>query len=187
MTLPQVWKGPVRPQCTARSSLPNSSCFNCCASLFPQQSTVDKLIRKTNLALVVGTHSWRDQFMEAITVSAGEGDISKSIRISTGFMQPGMTASPWSVMLSCGDPSAKPVQRAPLLQIQWAFAGTLVKSPGGPSSGAEPSRRPVFKGCCSWQCSCCFGDLMSSVQAAKSHPGWDPGQCRYLLLRDVLS
>ncbi|KAG9336751.1 hypothetical protein JZ751_003099 [Albula glossodonta] len=35
------------------------------------KSTVDKLIKKTNLALVVGTNSWRDQFMEAITVSAG--------------------------------------------------------------------------------------------------------------------
>ncbi|KAM6445239.1 sodium/calcium exchanger 3 isoform 6-T6 [Rhynochetos jubatus] len=34
------------------------------------KSTVDKLIKKTNLALVVGTHSWRDQFLEAITVSA---------------------------------------------------------------------------------------------------------------------
>lgn len=33
---------------------------------------MDKLIKKTNLALVVGTHSWRDQFMEAITVSAGK-------------------------------------------------------------------------------------------------------------------
>lgn len=32
---------------------------------------MDKLIKKTNLALVVGTNSWRDQFMEAITVSAG--------------------------------------------------------------------------------------------------------------------
>ncbi|KAI4793508.1 hypothetical protein KUCAC02_032674 [Chaenocephalus aceratus] len=31
------------------------------------KSTVDKLIKKTNLALVVGTNSWRDQFMEAIT------------------------------------------------------------------------------------------------------------------------
>eukprot|EP00075_Anas_platyrhynchos_P024641 XP_027313894.1 sodium/calcium exchanger 3 [Anas platyrhynchos] len=41
------------------------------------KSTVDKLIKKTNLALVVGTHSWRDQFMEAITVSAGEGEINK--------------------------------------------------------------------------------------------------------------
>ncbi|XP_059810815.1 sodium/calcium exchanger 3 isoform X24 [Hypanus sabinus] len=38
------------------------------------KSTVDKLIKKTNLALVVGTHSWRDQFMEAITVSAGEDE-----------------------------------------------------------------------------------------------------------------
>lgn len=41
--------------------------FWCCV----MQSTVDKLIKKTNLALVVGTNSWRDQFMEAITVSAG--------------------------------------------------------------------------------------------------------------------
>ncbi|KAJ3612785.1 hypothetical protein NHX12_019043 [Muraenolepis orangiensis] len=35
------------------------------------KNTVDKLIKKTNLALVVGTNSWREQFMEAITVSAG--------------------------------------------------------------------------------------------------------------------
>ncbi|XP_071354579.1 sodium/calcium exchanger 3 isoform X1 [Trachinotus anak] len=38
------------------------------------KSTVDKLIKKTNLALVVGTNSWRDQFMEAITVSAVDED-----------------------------------------------------------------------------------------------------------------
>ncbi|XP_036431134.1 sodium/calcium exchanger 3 isoform X1 [Colossoma macropomum] len=38
------------------------------------KSTVDKLIKKTNLALVVGTNSWREQFMEAITVSAGDED-----------------------------------------------------------------------------------------------------------------
>ena len=36
------------------------------------QNTVDKLIKKTNLALVIGTHSWREQFLEAITVSAGK-------------------------------------------------------------------------------------------------------------------
>ncbi|XP_007445823.1 PREDICTED: sodium/calcium exchanger 1 isoform X14 [Lipotes vexillifer] len=36
------------------------------------KSTVDKLIKKTNLALVVGTNSWREQFIEAITVSAGD-------------------------------------------------------------------------------------------------------------------
>ncbi|XP_051528000.1 sodium/calcium exchanger 1-like isoform X1 [Myxocyprinus asiaticus] len=38
------------------------------------KSTVDKLIKKTNLALLVGTNSWRDQFVEAITVSSGEDD-----------------------------------------------------------------------------------------------------------------
>ncbi|KAM9313739.1 sodium/calcium exchanger 1-like isoform 5-T5 [Pholidichthys leucotaenia] len=38
------------------------------------KSTVDKLIKKTNLALVIGTNSWREQFMEAITVSSGNDD-----------------------------------------------------------------------------------------------------------------
>ncbi|XP_042189556.1 sodium/calcium exchanger 1b isoform X3 [Callorhinchus milii] len=38
------------------------------------KNTVDKLIKKTNLALVVGTNSWREQFIEAITVSSGEDD-----------------------------------------------------------------------------------------------------------------
>ncbi|KAM8833792.1 sodium/calcium exchanger 3 isoform 1-T1 [Synchiropus picturatus] len=38
------------------------------------KSTVDKLIKKTNLALVVGTNSWREQFLEAITVSADEDE-----------------------------------------------------------------------------------------------------------------
>ncbi|NXY00350.1 NAC2 protein, partial [Centropus bengalensis] len=36
------------------------------------KNTVDKLIKKTNLAMVIGTHSWREQFLEAITVSAGD-------------------------------------------------------------------------------------------------------------------
>ncbi|KAJ8347955.1 hypothetical protein SKAU_G00265440 [Synaphobranchus kaupii] len=39
------------------------------------QSTVDKLIKKTNLAEVIGSYSWRDQFIEAVTVSAGDGDL----------------------------------------------------------------------------------------------------------------
>lgn len=39
---------------------------------FHPQNTVDKLIKKTNLALVIGTHSWREQFLEAVTVSAGK-------------------------------------------------------------------------------------------------------------------
>lgn len=38
------------------------------------KSTVDKLIKKTNLAILVGTNSWRDQFVEAITVSSGNDD-----------------------------------------------------------------------------------------------------------------
>jgi hypothetical protein len=40
---------------------------------------VDKLIKKTNLALVVGTNSWREQFIEAITVSAGECLVSAKV------------------------------------------------------------------------------------------------------------
>ncbi|XP_056324213.1 sodium/calcium exchanger 1a isoform X2 [Danio aesculapii] len=38
------------------------------------KSTVDKLIKKTNLALLVGTNSWRDQFVGAITVNSGDDD-----------------------------------------------------------------------------------------------------------------
>ncbi|XP_056135831.1 sodium/calcium exchanger 1a isoform X13 [Lampris incognitus] len=39
------------------------------------KSTVDKLIKKANLALLIGTNSWREQFVEAITVSsAGDDD-----------------------------------------------------------------------------------------------------------------
>lgn len=39
------------------------------------KSTVDKLLKKANVSLVVGTSSWREQFIEAITVSAGDDDI----------------------------------------------------------------------------------------------------------------
>ncbi|XP_019749051.1 sodium/calcium exchanger 1-like [Hippocampus comes] len=42
------------------------------------QSTVDKLIKKTNLALVVGSSSWREQFVSAVTVSAGDDDEEES-------------------------------------------------------------------------------------------------------------
>ncbi|XP_078000888.1 sodium/calcium exchanger 3-like [Glandiceps talaboti] len=38
------------------------------------KNTVDKLIKKANLSLVVGTSSWREQFSEAVTVSSGEED-----------------------------------------------------------------------------------------------------------------
>ncbi|KAM7394831.1 hypothetical protein PAMP_021611 [Pampus punctatissimus] len=38
------------------------------------KSTVDKLIKKTNLAVLIGTNSWREQFVDAITVSSGDDD-----------------------------------------------------------------------------------------------------------------
>ncbi|KAM6972205.1 sodium/calcium exchanger 1a isoform 3-T3 [Aplochiton taeniatus] len=38
------------------------------------KNIVDKLIKKTNLALLLGTNSWREQFREAITVSSGDDD-----------------------------------------------------------------------------------------------------------------
>ncbi|XP_035494136.2 sodium/calcium exchanger 1a isoform X2 [Scophthalmus maximus] len=38
------------------------------------KSTVDKLIKKTNLAVLIGTNSWREQFVEAMTVSSGDDD-----------------------------------------------------------------------------------------------------------------
>ncbi|XP_033992416.1 solute carrier family 8 member 4b isoform X1 [Trematomus bernacchii] len=43
-----------------------------------EQNTVDKLIKKTNLALVVGSSSWREQFVNAVTVSAGDDDEEES-------------------------------------------------------------------------------------------------------------
>ncbi|XP_023659276.1 solute carrier family 8 member 4a isoform X1 [Paramormyrops kingsleyae] len=42
------------------------------------KNTVDKLIKKTNLALVVGSSSWREQFVSAVTVSAGDSDEEES-------------------------------------------------------------------------------------------------------------
>ncbi|ESO85659.1 hypothetical protein LOTGIDRAFT_107505 [Lottia gigantea] len=38
------------------------------------KSVVDKLLKKANVSLVVGTSSWREQFVQAITVSAGDDD-----------------------------------------------------------------------------------------------------------------
>ncbi|CAL8334402.1 unnamed protein product [Lota lota] len=41
------------------------------------KNLVDKLVKKTNLALVIGTNSWRDQFRDAITVNPGDDDDSE--------------------------------------------------------------------------------------------------------------
>lgn len=49
------------------------------------KSTVDKLIKDTNLADVLGTHSWREQFIGAFTVSAGDEDEGGQQRAPTCF------------------------------------------------------------------------------------------------------
>ncbi|XP_076443006.1 sodium/calcium exchanger 1-like isoform X2 [Babylonia areolata] len=36
------------------------------------KSVVDKLLKKANVSLVIGTSTWREQFVDAITVSAGD-------------------------------------------------------------------------------------------------------------------
>merc|ERR1712142_1280724 len=38
------------------------------------KGTVDKLLKKANISLVVGTSSWREQFIEALSVSAGDDE-----------------------------------------------------------------------------------------------------------------
>nr|CAB3266342.1 sodium/calcium exchanger 1 [Phallusia mammillata] len=38
------------------------------------KNTVDRLIKKANLAVIVGTSSWREQFVDALTVNGGEDD-----------------------------------------------------------------------------------------------------------------
>lgn len=40
-----------------------------CITFF--QNTVDKLVQRANASLLIGTSSWKEQFMEAWTVSPG--------------------------------------------------------------------------------------------------------------------
>uniref|UniRef100_A0A8C2WUH8 Solute carrier family 8 member 2a n=1 Tax=Cyclopterus lumpus TaxID=8103 RepID=A0A8C2WUH8_CYCLU len=49
------------------------------------KNTVDKLLRDTNLAVVLGTHSWREQFIGAVTVSAGDEDEGQEQRLPNCF------------------------------------------------------------------------------------------------------
>ncbi|XP_016072197.1 PREDICTED: sodium/calcium exchanger 2 [Miniopterus natalensis] len=73
------------------------------------KNTVDKLIKKTNLALVIGTHSWREQFLEAITVSAAgeeEEDGSREERLPSCFdyVMHFLTVF-WKVLFACVPPT----------------------------------------------------------------------------------
>ncbi|XP_046402021.1 sodium/calcium exchanger 3-like isoform X1 [Ischnura elegans] len=38
------------------------------------KNTVDKLVKRANASILIGTSSWKEQFIEAITVSAGDDD-----------------------------------------------------------------------------------------------------------------
>uniref|UniRef100_A0A6Q2XPW6 Calx-beta domain-containing protein n=1 Tax=Esox lucius TaxID=8010 RepID=A0A6Q2XPW6_ESOLU len=72
------------------------------------KSTVDKLIKKTNLALVIGTHSWREQFVEAVTVSAGhdEDDGGREERLPScyDYVMHFLTVF-WKVLFACVPPT----------------------------------------------------------------------------------
>uniref|UniRef100_A0A8C4Z8U7 Calx-beta domain-containing protein n=1 Tax=Gadus morhua TaxID=8049 RepID=A0A8C4Z8U7_GADMO len=69
------------------------------------KSTVDKLIKKTNLALVIGTHSWREQFVEAVTVSAGdEDDDEEHLPSCLDYVMHFITVF-WKVLFACVPPT----------------------------------------------------------------------------------
>jgi hypothetical protein len=40
--------------------------------LIPLQNTVDKLVQRANASILIGTSSWKEQFVEALTVNPGE-------------------------------------------------------------------------------------------------------------------
>ncbi|NXD46935.1 NAC2 protein, partial [Copsychus sechellarum] len=74
------------------------------------KNTVDKLMKKTNLATVIGTHSWREQFLEAITVSAGDeddDDEGREERLPSCFdyVMHFLTVF-WKVLFACVPPTA---------------------------------------------------------------------------------
>ncbi|KAJ8383650.1 hypothetical protein AAFF_G00216210 [Aldrovandia affinis] len=72
------------------------------------QSTVDKLMQKTNLALVIGTQSWREQFVDAVTVSAGAGDLDDDEEQETpscfDYAMHTLTVF-WKILFACVPPS----------------------------------------------------------------------------------
>lgn len=41
-------------------------------SFLSLQNTVDKLVQRANASILIGTSSWKEQFREALTVSAGK-------------------------------------------------------------------------------------------------------------------
>jgi len=62
------------------------------------KNTVDKLVQRANASFVVGTSSWKEQFIEAITVSAGGDDDDDA-----GDDKEGDEGSEDEKLPSCGD------------------------------------------------------------------------------------
>ncbi|KAM9347893.1 sodium/calcium exchanger 2a isoform 2-T2 [Symphorus nematophorus] len=70
------------------------------------KSTVDKLLKDTNLASVIGTHSWREQFIEAVTVSDGdeeEGQEQRPPNCFDYFMH--ILCIFWKILFACIPPT----------------------------------------------------------------------------------
>lgn len=66
--------------------------------LFPlslQQNTVDKLVQRANASLLIGTSSWKEQFVEALTVNAGKLRhwLFNWVNINLSFFQATMMAA----------------------------------------------------------------------------------------------
>ncbi|XP_043215807.1 sodium/calcium exchanger 3-like isoform X3 [Amphibalanus amphitrite] len=61
------------------------------------KNTVDKLVQRANASFVVGTSSWKEQFIEALTVSAGDDDDDDEEK------EEGDASSEDEKLPSCGD------------------------------------------------------------------------------------
>ncbi|CAL8288540.1 unnamed protein product [Gadus morhua 'NCC'] len=118
------------------------------------KNTVDKLIKKTNLALVVGTNSWREQFMEAITVSADEDEEeSGEERLPSCFdyVMHFLTVF-WKVLFACVPPTdylqgwACFCTSIAIIGMLTAVIGDLAPTSAAPSASRTPS--PPW---CSWR------------------------------------
>lgn len=70
------------------------------------KNVVDKLLKKANVSLVVGTSSWREQFIEAITVSAGDEDDEEDEKLPScmDYVMHFLTLF-WKVLFACVPPT----------------------------------------------------------------------------------
>lgn len=57
---------------------PRYACNKVNIILFISQNTVDKLVQRANASLLIGTSSWKEQFVEALTVNPGDDEEEKS-------------------------------------------------------------------------------------------------------------